>query len=158
VVDGFHRRARGTAHRRLQCERDERGGRKPAAWLLAAPSLFFVVLSPAPSTDGQRRFVVTFFVTTNSYRRSLTGAPRLTIPIQRTTEDIYAEKGTAYAVLLDRDTEVDYVAELLKGAGLLAWDDHPEDALVARSWVQTFADLGGNRYRLAGVSGPRVRR
>jgi hypothetical protein len=101
-----------------------------------------VVLSPAPSTDGQRRFVVTFYVTTERYRLSLSDAPRLTIPLERTTADIFADEGTGYAVLLDRDTEVDYVAELLKAAGILSWDDRPKDAAVARSWVQTFVDLG----------------
>jgi hypothetical protein len=106
-----------------------------------------VVLEPVPSPDGQKRFELAFYDRTEPYRRTLyTAEPRLTIPLLRARTDMYvAKRGRSYAVLLDRDTEVDYVAALvtaLERGGDMSSPPEDEAAAVWQSWVRTFVDLG----------------
>jgi hypothetical protein len=73
--------------------------------------------------------------------------PRLTIPLLLVRADMYEQKRSrSFAVLLDRDTEVDYVAELvtaLERGGDMSSSPRDQAEAVWQSWVRTFVDLGG---------------
>jgi hypothetical protein len=105
-----------------------------------------VVLEPVPSPDGQIRFELTFYNRTEPYRESMDSPePRLRIPLARFRAQKYEARGRSYAVLLARDTEVDYAGELvtaLETGGDMSSPPRGQHEAVWQSWVRTFVDLG----------------